>query len=57
MRLQHPIRNAAGVIVARPDVAFPSVQLGLEAHSRRYHTGPDAEPLDEQRDIAAALCG
>ena len=57
MRLQHPIRNAAGSIVARPDIAFPSVRLGLEAHSRQFHFGPDAEPLDEERDIAAALCG
>lgn len=57
MRLQHSIRNAAGDIVARPGIAFPCVRLGVEAHSRRFHTGPDAEPLDEQRDIAAARCG
>ena len=57
MMLQHPIRNSSGRIVARPDIAFPSVKLGLEAHSRRFHFGPDAEELDEDRDIAASLCG
>jgi hypothetical protein len=54
---QYPIRNAAGRIVARTDIGFPSVRLGLEAHSRRFHFGPDAEPLDEQRDLRAAACG
>lgn len=57
LMLQHPIRDSAGRIVARPDIAFPSVKLGLEAHSREFHFGPDAETLDEDRDIAAALCG
>ncbi len=57
MVFQHPIRDASGQIVARPDIAFPSVRLGLEAHSRRFHFGPDAEALDEDRDIAAAMCG
>lgn len=57
MRLQHPIRTDAGDVVARPDIAFPAVRLGVEAHSRRFHFGPDAEALDEQRDIAVALCG
>jgi hypothetical protein len=54
---QFPIRDAAGRIVARTDIAIPSVRLGLEAHSRKFHFGPDAEPLDEQRDIRAAKCG
>jgi hypothetical protein len=54
---QYPIRNAAGRIVARADIGIPSVRLGLEAHSRRFHFGPDAEPLDEQRDLRAAACG
>jgi hypothetical protein len=57
MEFQHPIRDRSGRIVARPDIAFPSVKLGLEAHSRRFHFGPDAEALDADRDIAAALCG
>jgi hypothetical protein len=55
--LQCPIRNDDGKIVARPDIGIPSVKLGLEAHSRRFHWGPIYEPLDEDRDIAAATCG
>jgi hypothetical protein len=54
---QFPIRNAAGRIVARTDIGLTSVRLGLEAHSRKFHFGPDAEPLDEQRDLRAATCG
>jgi Transcriptional regulator, AbiEi antitoxin len=54
---QYPIRDAQGRIMARTDIAIPSVRLGLEAHSRRFHFGPDAEPLDEQRDLRAAACG
>jgi hypothetical protein len=54
---QCPIRDSTGRIVARTDLGMPSIRLGLEAHSRRYHFGPDAEALDEDRDIAAAACG
>ena len=57
MAFQHSHPRPPGRIVARADIAFPSVNLGLEAHSRRFHFGPDAEALDEDRDIAAALCG
>jgi hypothetical protein len=35
----------------------PSVRLGLEAHSRRFHFGPLSEPLDEQRDLRSAAAG
>lgn len=55
--LQYPIKDSDGRIVARTDVGIPSVRLGLEAHSREFHWGPIAEPLDEDRDIAAAACG
>lgn len=54
---QFEVRRADGTLVARIDVAMPSIRLGLEAHSRQFHFGPDAEPLDEQRDLAAAACG
>jgi hypothetical protein len=54
---QHAIRNPAGRIIARTDIGIPSVRLGLEAHSRQFHFGPQLEPLDEQRDIRAAACG
>ena len=54
---QHPILDPTGHVVARVDLAFPSVKLGLEAHSRRFHFGPVYEPLDEDRDLAVAACG
>jgi hypothetical protein len=57
IELQYPIRDANGRVVARTDIGIPSVRLGLEAHSRRFHFGPDAEALDERRDIAAGICG
>ncbi len=57
MEMQHPIVDASGRIIARTDIGFPSVRLGLEAHSRRFHFGPEAEECDEDRDIAAARCG
>lgn len=57
IRPQYRITNADGQVVAKTDLGIPSVKLGLEAHSRQFHFGPDAEPLDEDRDIAAALCG
>ncbi len=54
---QYRIRAASGRIVARVDLAIPDARLGLEAHSRRFHFGPAAEPLDEQRDMRVAACG
>jgi predicted transcriptional regulator of viral defense system len=54
---QYEINDRRGRFVARVDLAIPSVRLGLEAHSRRFHFGPQAEPLDEQRDMRAAACG
>ena len=49
IELQCPIRDDTGRVVAKTDIGIPAVRLGLEAHSRRFHFGPDAEPLDEQR--------
>jgi hypothetical protein len=57
MALQHPIVDAAGRIVARTDIGFPSIRLGIEAHSRQFHFGPAAGALDEDRDVLAALAG
>ncbi|TVR26128.1 MAG: hypothetical protein EA389_06620 [Ilumatobacter sp.] len=54
---QYRILDTSGRTVARVDLAIPEARVGLEAHSRRFHFGPDAEPLDEQRDLAAAACG
>ena len=39
------------------DVAFPTVKLGLEAHSREFHFGPQQSEHDEDRDLSAAACG
>jgi hypothetical protein len=57
IELQHRIVGLDGRVVARPDIAFPSVKLGLEAHSRRFHFGPDAEAHDEDRDLRCAEVG
>jgi len=54
---QYEIRDAAGRFVARCDLAVPIVRLGLEAHSRAYHTGPAAESADHRRDWKAAQVG
>ncbi|HEX6656857.1 MAG TPA: hypothetical protein VF065_02170 [Ilumatobacter sp.] len=54
---QYTILDRHGAFIARVDLAIPSVRLGIEAHSRRFHFGPDAEPLDEQRDLAVAAVG
>jgi hypothetical protein len=54
---QYRIRRPDGSVVAKTDIGLPDVKLGLEGHSRRFHFGPDVEPLDEQRDLAVATCG
>jgi hypothetical protein len=54
---QCPIRDEHGRIVARTDIGIPAVRLGIEAHSRTFHFGPDASALDEDRDIATTRCG
>lgn len=54
---QCPILDENGAVVARTDLGIPSVRLGLEAHSRRFHFGPEAGPRDEDRDLLAARCG
>ena len=54
---QFEILDDRGGFVARVDLAIPSVRLGLEAHSRRFHFGPEQETRDEQRDLRAAATG
>lgn len=54
---QYEIRDESGCIVALTDIGIPAVRLGLEGHSRQFHFGPDAEALDEDRDLRAATCG
>lgn len=55
--LQYAIRDERGRFVARVDAAFPASRLGIEAHSRRYHSGPGVEANDEARDLRAAAVG
>ena len=54
---QHTIRDSSGRFVARVDLAVPLVRLGIEAHSKRFHTGSRQELLDQRRDNAVALQG
>lgn len=54
---EYEIRDARGRFVARVDLAVPRVRLGVEAHSRQFHTGPRAEALDQRRDNRAAEAG
>ena len=39
------------------DLAFPTLRLGVEAHSRQFHFGRGAEHADEDRDHRLARCG
>lgn len=54
---QYRILDDDGGFVARVDLAIPSVKLGIEAHSKRHHFGPQAECADADRDLRTAACG
>jgi hypothetical protein len=54
---QHEVRDGAGRLAGILDLAFPSIRLGVEAHSRQFHFGRDAEQRDEDRDHRLARCG
>jgi hypothetical protein len=54
---QHVVRDERGRFTARIDVALPSIKLGIEAHSRAFHTGPTRERADEDRDLRLAALG
>ncbi|MBI4932317.1 MAG: type IV toxin-antitoxin system AbiEi family antitoxin domain-containing protein [Actinobacteria bacterium] len=47
---QHEVRREDGSFVARVDLAIPSLKMAIEAHSRRWHTGPRAEAFDQARE-------
>lgn len=52
---QHTITSSVdGRVLARVDLAMPSIRLGVEGHSRRFHFGAMAEAADEDRDLAVA---
>jgi hypothetical protein len=54
---QFVVRDLAGRFVARLDAAMPSIRLGFEAHSRRFHFGAGPERADEDRDLRLAALG
>ncbi len=41
----------------RIDIAIPEVLLGVEAHSRQFHWGPDATDADNVRDLHLSTAG
>lgn len=54
---QHVVRDRSGRFVAQLDLAVPSLQHGLEAHSREFHFGRAAEGRDEDRDHRLSAVG
>lgn len=54
---QHAVYRPDGTFVARVDLAFPSLRLAIEAHSRQFHTGPRREAFDQRRDNLLAEVG
>ena len=54
---QFPIRDAEGTLVAVLDAAWPSVRLGAEAHSSRWHDGSRRGRADQRRDNRLAGLG
>jgi hypothetical protein len=51
------IYSATGEFLARVDLAFPAVRLGVEAHSRRFHFGARPEQFDQERENRLAAEG
>ena len=47
---QYSVYDDDGGFIGRPDLAIPSLKIAIEAHSRKFHTGPRAEAFDERRD-------
>jgi very-short-patch-repair endonuclease len=47
---QHSIFDPRGGFVARVDFAIPELKIAIEAHSRRYHFGPDHDDADAIRE-------
>jgi very-short-patch-repair endonuclease len=54
---QHRVHDEHGRLAGILDLAFPSLRLGVEAHSRQFHFGRSAERADEDRDHRLARCG
>lgn len=54
---QHVVRDELGRFAGRIDLAMPSIKLGIEAHSRAFHTGATRERADEDRDLRLTALG
>ena len=54
---QHRVFDGRGRLAGILDLAFPSLRLGVEAHSRQFHFGRLPEQADEDRDHRLARCG
>jgi hypothetical protein len=54
---QHAVHDPEGRLVGILDLAFPSIRLGVEAHSRQFHFGRAGEHRDEDRDHRLARSG
>jgi hypothetical protein len=48
--------DGRGQLAGILDLAFPSLRLGVEAHSRQFHFGRPPEQADEDRDHRLARC-
>jgi very-short-patch-repair endonuclease len=47
---QFSIFDPQGLFIARPDFAIPALKIAIEAHSRRFHFGPESEHDDSVRE-------
>jgi hypothetical protein len=54
---QHRVFDGRGRLAGILDLAFPTLRLGVEAHSRQFHFGRLPEQADEDRDHRLARCG
>lgn len=54
---QHRVFDGRGRLAGILDLAFLSLRLGVEAHSRQFHFGRLPERADEDRDHRLARCG
>jgi hypothetical protein len=54
---QHVIRDSAGGFVATVDLAFPSLRLALEGHSRSFHAAVGDGWVDERRENRGLIAG
>lgn len=54
---QYDIRDPAGALVARPDLAYPDLHLAIELDGDRYHAGKAQRTSDLARQNRLALAG